>query len=367
MKFVELSDETLGLFRVFLSKIGHDPGGADLRSSFDYYSPSPGITLRQHLVIEDSGPEPLVVGAARVKVQTYWVAGKSIEAAVVVYPVSLGIVDPRYSMVGVFLFRKLDQTYPYNILLGMGPPETSAAAKLTSLLGWRLDPIPYLFLPIRLGPLVAKKLETKPLFARAATLAGKLGLFYPVQALLALRAARSGERSLRISVVATFGPPLDQFWAEYATEVGFSLQRTCDAMNAMFPVHVPQFERLMFFDGDAPVGFAVLLIPPGDHPRFGGIATLVEFSVLDDRLDAAAEALTRNLRRRKLTAVLANTPHARTISALKSQGFRERVTSVYLATSKALNRLLVAEGVALGDMVVSRGDGDGPVGLGVDL
>ena len=68
-----------------------------------------------------------------------------------------------------------------------------------------------------------------------------------------------------------------------------------------------------------------------------------------------------------LDAVITNTPHGKTIHSLISCGFLARTTNVYLATSEQLQALFDSYNINLRNMVMTRGDGDGPIGLGVDL
>jgi hypothetical protein len=371
MKFVEFEARHADAYRRFCEALTGHPDTSP-STPFGYYGASPGIIIKRHLIVDDASGHALVIGAADVKIQQYVLGGEIVQIAAVVYPVSLGAVDARYGMAGLFLFKKLTEHYPLNFMLGMGNPEQSAAARLGRAMGWTLQPIPYLFMPMRLGPLLHKLVAGRRLVAGAIQGATRLGFFRPADALLRVSSASRGQPNgaLGIRRVLDFDASIDAFWRAYAREVGFSLVRDAAQLNAMFPGRIEAFQKLTMQIDDRAVGYAVLLVPPAaDGGRFGNatVATLVELGVLQEYTTDAARALRRHLYRTDLDAVITNMSHARTVSSLERAGFRTRPTNMFLAASKQLQALLRSRGIAIGDMVITRGDGDGPVGLGVNL
>jgi len=367
MKFVEFNESYLDSYRDFQRKIGNDDHLPVML--FSYYQPSPDITIKKYLIVDDNIDSLHVVGAVDIKLQNYMIAGKLVQIAAAIYPVSLGIVDARYAMVALFLFKKLSEIHPFNYLLGMGPPARNVVARLTEMLGWTLRPIPYLFMPLRLGPLAEKQVASRPALAAIVRVAHRLRLFWPVDAIL--RVIRRGRGSgLRVKRVARFDGALDEFWQAYSKGISFSLVRDSAQINSMFPDCIMEFEKLALYAGGRLVGFSVLLVPTAENARrFAGIrvATLVEFCILDEDIENAAAALRAYLSDKDLDAVIVNASHGHTLRILKTCGFFERATNMYLATSKTLQALLDERNICLNDMVITRTDGDGPIGLGVDL
>ncbi|HYW45897.1 MAG TPA: hypothetical protein VE959_23740 [Bryobacteraceae bacterium] len=348
----------------FASKVGR----ASLGRPFGYYGASDTTVVRRHILIDDGADPPAVIGAVTTKVQDYVLAGQTIRVAVATYPIGLGVVEPKYAMAGVLIFRKLLESHPLNIL-GTGPPETNTVAKLCSMLGWRLSPVPYLFMARRIAPLAAKQLATRPALAAVARLAGRLGLLAPFEAVMHRRARRPAVK-YDIDCVAGFDAELDGWWQAYAEEIGFGLIRDSRQMNTMFPATIGAFERLLFRSSGRVVGFAVLLIPKPEDARQAmgaNVVTLVEFGALNAHLEDAAAALAQRLWRQRLDAVIVNHSHGKTVEALQAAGFVPRSTNMVLAVSPALQARLDAAGVGLSGMVITRADGDGPIGLGVDL
>jgi hypothetical protein len=365
VKFVEYDPLHEAAYMRFASKVG----GASLARPFGYYGPSDAVVVRRHILIDDRATPSAVIGAVTTKVQDYVLASETVRVAVVTYPISLGIAEPRYAMAGVLIFRKLLEAYPLNFLLGMGPPETNITAKLCLIHGWRLSPVPYLFLPRRIAPLVAKQLAGRRTLAAAARTAGRIGLFAPLEAFLH---ARTRRRTIKIDAdrVAEFDVELDVWWSTYVKEIGFGLVRDSRQMNAMFPRSIHAFERLVFRHNGQIVGFAVLLIPkPEDVQRAlrANVVTLVEFFALNGYVEDAAMALAQQLWRQGLDATIVNHSHGPTVEALKAVGFLPRATNLYLAVSPALQIRLDAVRVDLSQMGITRADGDGPIGLGVEL
>ena len=325
--------------------------------------------MRRHLLIDDGVDPPAVIAAVTTKEQGYVLAGETVRVAVATYPISLGIAEPRYAMAGMLIFRKLLEVCPLNFLLGMGPPQTNTTAKLCLMLGWRLNPVPYLFMPRRIAPLAAKQLARRPALASAMRMAGSLGLFAPVEAILHAR-ARCPAGKIDIVRVAAFDAEFDAWWLAYSKAIGFGLVRNSREMNALFPGTINAFERLVFRRNSQVVGFAVLLIPkPEDAQRVMGanVVTLVELCAHAVDLPDAAAALAQRLWRQRLDAVIVNHSHGPTVDALKAAGFQPRTTNMYLAVSPALQARLDAAGIGLAQMVISRADGEGPTGLGVEL
>jgi hypothetical protein len=365
MRFVEYDNSHEAMYLRFASKVG----GASRGKPFSYYGASDAIVVRRHILIDDGAVPPVVIGAVTTKIQDYTLAGETVRVAVATYPISLRIAEPRYAMAGILIFRELLKACPLNFLLGMGPPEINTTAKLCLMLGWRLSPVPYLFMARRLAPLVAKQLVARPVLAAAARTAGRFGLFTPFEAVLRAMMRRPTVK-LDIDRVVTFDAELDAWWPTYAKEIGFGLTRDSRQMNAMFPSSIDAFERLVFRLGGRIIGFAVLLIPKADHAQRtmgANVVTLVELCVLAGHLDDAAATLAERLWRQNLDAVLVNHSHGPTVAALKAAGFRPRATNMYLAVSPALQARVDAAGIDLSNMVITRADGDGPIGLGVEL
>jgi hypothetical protein len=367
MKFVEATAEHAGPFADFLHRMGADARLGSL--PFGYYGPSPDIKVSRWLLLDDAKTRPVVVGSVSVKRQVYLVGDQLREIAALVYPVTLGVAEPRYAMAAPMLFRHSDTTFPLNYLLGMGAPETNPTAKLSQLLGWTLTPAPYLFLPLRLGPLLAMRLSRRPILAGSAAIAANAGLFAPVDfALRRIARAAAPAPSLQLRSVASFDHQIDDLWRLRRAELGFSLVRDSRQLNALFPA-AERFERWLMTRGAQVVGYAVLLTPPIGAARFSNarVATLVDFSVLQADIDDGVALLVREFARRPLDAVLFNGAEAAALASLATHGFRARPTGVYLATSRRLQTLLDEAKVGVGRMLLTRADGDGPIGLGVDL
>ncbi|MDB5441444.1 MAG: hypothetical protein JWM33_3871 [Caulobacteraceae bacterium] len=336
---------------------------------FGYYEQIAEIDVRRQILVDEKAQPAKVVGSVFTKTQAYVLRGAELQVSSGTYPISLGVIERRYALAGVMLLRAMAQALPFRLFLGMGPPETNVTSKLCQTLGWSVSPAPYLFLPLRLAPLAAKRFATRPWLARAIGWAGKLGLGWPVEAVARLRAPRP-KHPLRLQSTPQFDERLDEWWARYRKEVGFSLVRDSRQLNAMFPSQIGAFERWLILDGDRVAGYAILLVPPIHDSRavFGAyVATLVEFCVRGEAVEDAARTLALALRRRAFDAVIANQTHAPTLKALQRAGFQPRETQMYLALAPALAAALEAAGLAVGDMVIGRGDGDGPIGLGVSF
>jgi hypothetical protein len=370
MEFVEYSEAYRDALLEFSRRLGANSAGAVLGMPFGYYAPSPGISVRRHLLMDDSVTPNLVVAAIYAKVQDYVIGGEPHRIAVLTYPISLGVVDPAYAMAAMILFRKALEAYPLNLLLGMGPPESNVTARMCKLLGWSVSPVPYLFMPQRLAALAAKQLASRRPLALLAELASASRILAPLDALLAARAVGRRSPALTLRPVDAFDASLDEWWRAFSASLGFGLVRDSRQLNAMFPPSVPAFEKLVFQVGGVCVGYAVLLVPEASAARAErgvNLVTVIDFCADAGQLDAAAAALASHLVSLRSDAAIVNTPHCPTLEVLKAHGFFGRTTSFYLALSPPLRALLDERGIPLNDMIVTRADGDGPIGLGADL
>lgn len=365
MKLVEQTAEHDVAFRAFATSLGEY--AQDL--SYGYYGPHPGISVRRHLLVEAKGDISAVIGAVTSKEQTYVVQGERLRVAVFTYPVTLGVVNPRYAAAAIVLMRKMLEAYPINFLL-VGSPQTNPTGRLCEMLGWRVDAIAYLFLPLRFGALLAKRLRNKPLAAVAVRIAKTTGVFWPVEAALRVYRRRRTPQRVDTESVRMFGAELNAWWNRVESVFGFTLVRDAAQMNAMYPPERPEFERLLLKVDDRVVGFAVLLIPTVKESLavFGAnVATLVEFIAEEALLSPAAAALGEYLSGHQQDAVICNHAHVATAQALRDAGFKDRKTEMYFAASPALQQLLSCKGLDLDKCIITRGDGDGPIGLGVML
>ena len=73
------------------------------------------------------------------------------------------------------------------------------------------------------------------------------------------------------------------------------------------------------------------------------------------------------LQRQRLDAVIVNHSHGCTVEPLRAAGFLQRATNMFLAVSPELHQRLDAANVGISQMLITRADGDGPIGLGVEF
>ena len=365
MEFVIYDDTHEAGYRRFCKAIG----GESKRISFDYYESSDATVIRRHLLIDDAVDPAFVIGAVTTKEQDYVLCGETVRVAIASYPVSLGIAEPRYAMAGILVLRKLLEIYPNNFLLGMGPPGQNATSTLCRMLGWSLFPVPYVFMPLRLGPLLCKHLANHPLLARAAGLLNGLKLFSPFELLMRARQPRPATNIIT-QQVSQFDEELGRWWEKYSQTKCFGLVRDSGQLNSMFPKSIDAFRRFIFRRNGCVVGFAILLVPEPQQVialMGANVVTVVDFCACADDLFESAASLACLLRTYNVDAVISNLSHGPTLEALNRVGFRSRATNVFLAISPALQARLNKEGILPEQMIISRADGDGPIGLGVDL
>ena len=345
-------------------------GGSSALLPYQYYGQHDQISVNRHILIDadNNNPQPNVVGAITIKEQNFVVSGSVVRIAVATYPISLGHVDPKYALSGTLIFKKLLEEFPLNIMM-VGNPSENTTSSMCRLLGWSLYPIPYLFRVQRIGPLVKKKFS-KSKFVRPLVCDVISRIFGPPIDFIIQKRLLRRPSGISIKIVFSFEGDVNLWWSNYAKSVGFSMVRDMLTLNAIYPNSVGAFERLVFQRDGNVIGYAVVLRPnPHDVISLMGanVNTLIDFCVNESCLDDASSALSNYFLDVNADAIIVNHSHALTLSSLENTGFQSRITNMYFAVSPGLSDLFKQNEVDLDEMIVSRADGDGPIGLGANL
>ncbi len=277
-------------------------------------------------------------------------------------PLSEGIVEKRWAMVGVQLLMDAIRRNPRLYCLGMGGTQRPLPRMLARL-GWSVDEVPFFF-----------RVLDGQRFARELRAVGERG-----RGLLRLGAASglAGAGAWAWNAAAKLrAPALEGRVAEYPIVfprevedpafldgLSCSSDRSSRALAEKFPARDERFTRLLLrapsgkLEGWALLSFSRLR----DHKQFGNLAlgALVDGLALPGSEGRLVRAALDILRQLGAELVVSNQSHARWQAALRANGFLAGPSNFALARSAAF----VAMGGTFETLHFNRGDGDGPINL----
>ncbi len=271
-------------------------------------------------------------------------------------PVSEGLINKGYALVGSLLLRSALQKEPLLYALGMGGYQQTLPRMLQAM-GWKLSAIPFYFRvahPARfLRKIRAARLNPwrRTLMDLAAwTGAGWMG----IHAVQRSRTRRRGPTEFK--ECGDFGAWADRIWEDAHRAYGMIALRNAEVLRELYPASSPRFLRLQA----GAAGWALLLdTAMQDHPYFGDLRVGTIVDCLAKREDAGVvmKAARICLEQRGVDLIISNQDHPAWREALRADGFFEGPTNFLFGASPALTAAGISEGH------ISRGDGDGPVHL----
>jgi hypothetical protein len=322
-------------------------------------------TWREHwLAVEDGDT---VRGAYALKPHEWWIRGERRSVSDWQGPVTEGLIDRRYSALGLRLTREMLKQYPLLYSWGHGGLEQPMLLMLDKL-GWRLHRTPFCVRVVRPFRFLRRNRFLRSTPARRAALdlaafsgAGSLGI--PL-----LHAARS--RALpraEAEPFASFGDWADELWERCKTEYAAIALRDARTMNALVAPHRwPSALCLRMRSSARTLGWAVVMdTSMQDDERFGSLRVGSVVDALASPADAGAvvAAAYRFLAGRGVDLVVSNQAHPAWVGAFAASGFWLVPDRRVFAASPELARALepwdeVAAGLHLTNM-----DGHGPMAL----
>jgi hypothetical protein len=273
-------------------------------------------------------------------------------------PLSEAIIDPKYSMVSIQLFRFALKRCPYAYVVGMGGEERPLP-RLLKAFGWSVRQVPFHFriLNARRCLTELKPLQRRPVMRVAAFIAAHSGA--GAAALAVLQRRRVSAKGYRLETAHADAAADDAVWAGVEKRISFGVVRDSVTLPSYI---VPGVERFRVFRGTVLCGwFSMICASMRDHNYFGNlkVATLIDIMVID-AADAAVVATLAVQYARSVGCdiVVSNQLHEETHAALRNVGFIPYASNYLIASSKPLTAAM-SDATSL----VSRQDGDGLVNL----
>lgn len=326
-----------------------------------------GRNIHQEIFLAVEGQT--VRGAYTFKQQQFSFWGRIVSLGACQMPVSEGIIDARYSLVGPKIVNDALRRQPLLYGLGIGSRE-AAVTRLLEAMGWHLTVIPFFF-KVRNGFSFFRNIQ----YLRTTRLRH---LLFDAVAYSGLGAAaarivgtkrsttRNPRRTILLEPVTEFSDWADRLWKACADRYSMIAVRDAGVLNILYPPSNPRFIKLKILDGSRIAGWAVLLDTQMSRDRYFGnmrVGSIVDcLSAPEDAMHVVRTAI-RFLEKRGVDLILSNQSHNAWGSALRNAGFMAGPSNFYFITSKPLTALLNQVDQHRSQIHLNRGDGDGPIHL----
>lgn len=309
-----------------------------------------------------------VRGAYILKHQTFVVNGVPVSIGMCQSPISEGIVDPRYILVGPLLLRDALRRQPLLYALGIGGLK-EAYGRLLRAMRWRMSFIPFYFKICHPFPF----LRSVSFLRHSVALRLMLdGLAFSGMGPLVLGAVRyaTDVRILlmeqpHVEILDHFDARVDNLNGNSNHYYSFVALRDMRTLNVLYPSGRP-FHRLLVSDRSGPVGWSVVLATRMTHHRqFGNmhVGSIVDCMASHGNEDMVIKGSTAFLESKGVDVIVSNQSHYMWRRAMLRSGFFRGASNYQFGVSPSLERLLGFSGTSLPCVHMTRGDGDGPIHL----
>lgn len=311
------------------------------------------------------GDGSAVRGGYILKQEQVFAAAISFPAGNYQLPLSEGIIDRKYAIVGVQLIRDALARQSRLYCLGMGST-TRPLPQMLQRLGWTISTVPFFFRVENAGNFTREIhwLRQRWAIRHLLDLSRYTGLLAAITGLARRRrrifAARA-PAEVSVSEVATLPDEIDQLFSRLSDGYGLLCDRRAAAMRKKLPPHDPRFSRLILRRSGVLAGWIVVSASQvRNHRQFGNmtLGCIVDGLAAPQDVDLLIVEGCKRLAAANCDLVVSNQSHPAWISALRRQGFFRGPSNFVLALSPEL------AACAVGTLMhFTRADGDGPINL----
>jgi hypothetical protein len=293
--------------------------------------------------------------------------GDSITATVCIAPLSEGIIDPKYSMLGMQFIKFLQSRAKYGFATGMGDP-MNPYPRLLRASGWTILKVPFFFRVCRAGRFlrelgVLNSTRGRRIVSRVAagTGLGAVG----VAAAHARGWLLPSRKDWSAATVEQWGPWVDEIWEAVRGSCAFAVARDFRTLVDLYPPTETRLLRYAIRRGGQTIGWAAAYDTVMQNSKFFGnlrVATILDCVARPEDLAMSIATVSDALNARGVELIISNQSHTMWQNAFRQCGFREGPSNYCLGMSKAIAESVRA---GLGEQAVylTRGDGDGRMHL----
>lgn len=325
--------------------------------------PNTPIAWTKYVALDD---EQEVRGGFLLMEQPGVAAGEPVRVANYQAPISEGIRDSRFGMVGMVMLKYVQQQWPLAYVVGMGDP-MRPLPRLLAAAGWTVRPVPFLFRIARPHRVLRelRPLRRRPYVRAGADAARASGLAWLGTRVLRGRAWPALWRARRLGVdrIDRWDGWVDGLWQRVEQDYAFAAIRNRAAVEQLYPLDGGACLAFVVRESGRPVGWATCLhTRMRDHEHFGDltVGTVLDCVAEARWAPAVAVLVARELDRLGADLVITNQSHERWIRAFRESGFLIGPSNYLFAASRPLAAAIAD---ATRRVHVTRGDGDGRIHL----
>lgn len=300
-----------------------------------------------------------VHGGYIIKSQDFSIHGECRPIGYYHLPLSEGIVDKTYGLLGSQLLLDALRRQPVMYALGMGGFDRPLPRMLAGI-GWKLAPVPFYFKvvhPFRFLRNI-QPLRSTPLRRAAADAAAFSGLGG-----IAIRFMQPDAQAPNdVEIVSEFAEWADDLWTRCHAAYAMVAVRDAATLKILYPADSPRFVKIRVGSR----GWAVVLdTQMHGHKYFGNmrVGTIADCLASPDDAPSVVAAATSVLRQTGVDLIVSNQSSEAWRAALEANGYRQGPTNFIFAASKKLAAMLEPFDQNVSRVHLTRGDGDGPIHL----
>jgi hypothetical protein len=313
-----------------------------------------------------------VRGSYSLRWQYLWLRGERLLGAHYGYPISEGVIDKHYAMLGVLVLLDAVKRCEYLYLLGAGG-RTGSVFRVAEHVGFAIADVPFLFRVINGGRFLRKLPQMQSGLGRRllATIGGATGLAQLATGLLhgASAISHRGSSSLRpsssltVDEVTTLAAAADEVRSRVHSQYTFCVVRDGAPVEPSFPLDRTDLHRLVVRHQGSIIGWSVVMREGLSrlHAYLGDIAPGLIVDAFGDTAYASeiVRAATAYLAAQGVDVVITNTSHEGWVSGYKRAGFIAWDSQFPLIVSHSLARRIGDLRAIMTRTHMSRADADG--------
>ena len=332
----------------------------------DWLQPGLTPTVERRFYVAADGDQ--VHGAYCLKPQQFLLGGEPVRLANWQGPVSEGIINPRFALLAMAMFKDMAAREPLLFAWGATPRMLDLLRRMK----WREYQTPFVlrverpYRFLRLNAFLRSDAKGRAALD-AAALSGMGWLGNAVLKAAQRVRHRQAFKRARFTVESRFGAWCDAIWQAAAPSYALVAMRDSVSMNALVPAKGwPEADILRVHRDGRDVGFAVVRHTrmKGDA-RFGDlyVGSLVDSLALPGEASAVVEAAARYLREQGVDLTVGNFSAADWIGAVQANGFVAVPNRRSIFVNDPLGAKLSEREVDFARIHLTLLDGDGPRAL----
>ncbi|HLP15730.1 MAG TPA: hypothetical protein VK470_05695 [Bacteroidota bacterium] len=332
----------------------------------DWLPPREDSPLRKEYYI--FGDDDVVRGGYVLKFQDFFLHGCTLRIANLQSPISEGIIDHRFTLVGPQIVRHALNEHPLMYSLGMGG-YAEPITKFFRALCWNLITVPFYFKVVNARNFLTRNayLRNSPASRLALDIGGYSGIgSLSIHMLQYVRKRRLATAHLTTAEIGTGDEDIDKIWETVKEHYAFIAVRDSKTIDILYPPTQTRFRRMKIFSHGNCIGWVVTLCTQmSAHKQFGSlrVGSIIDCLSHPDDASRVINCAAASLEAEKADIIVANHSHFAWGRAFEKNAFLRGPSNYIFGSSIALTQMMDQYDSVAKEIFFMRGDGDGPINL----